>query len=453
MLEATAILFAHGPCKPEPAPKPLLGNGQLCEDQKIFIGRPVSAALNIISERPDDARLHCSPRACRGSPVAALSLSSCASFIRRGVSGSEGRPTLPPCCRLLLARDEMRHFFSDEWRQNVGNIHTTNALVLYLHASGCKTPADVAVQFVTRRYRAIRQGETESLGTKRTGSRSAEREADIAAPAAEKGNEAEGQVGWVLEACSRVLRPVVRLALAYGLKHSQLELTLRELLIDEARRAWRQTGTEPNISQLSVTTGLNRKAVTTKVREAAEPLPHTEMSAAAKALTLWLQRVADDPTSHVLPITAEGETASFEALARQATHGNVHHRSILDELLRLDMVIEHAGSVELNAAAFVPSKDLKSMLAFLGDNARDHLFAGVANTLGAQPPLLERSVFATGIPLEDCERIHQRVRERWGVLHNELTHDMTRAFEAAGKDAKGRIRVGIYTYYEDSPDE
>jgi hypothetical protein len=42
----------------------------------------------------------------------------------------------------------------------------------------------------------------------------------MAAPAGEKGNEAERRVGWVLEACSRVMRPVVRLALAFGLKHS-----------------------------------------------------------------------------------------------------------------------------------------------------------------------------------------------------------------------------------------
>ncbi|PNG49042.1 MULTISPECIES: DUF6502 family protein [unclassified Variovorax] len=275
----------------------------------------------------------------------------------------------------------------------------------------------------------------------------------MTAPTGEAGNEAGRQIGWVLEACARVMRPVVRLALAFGLKHSHLELALRELLIDEARRAWRLKGTEPNISQLSVTTGLNRKAVTAKVRDETEPLPHTEMSAAAKTLTHWLQMIGDDPKARVLPISAGEGAASFEALARRATRGNVHHRSILDELLRLDMAIERSGSVEINAAAFVPAKDLKGMLAFLGDNARDHLLAGVANTLGAEPPLLERSVFAAGIPIDDCERIHQLVRERCGALHSELTHEMTRAFEAAKKSAKGRIRVGIYTYYEDSSDE
>ena len=173
------------------------------------------------------------------------------------------------------------------------------------------------------------------------------------------------------------------------------------------------------------------------------------MSAAAKTLTLWLQMSTDDPALLTLPIAAEGEAASFETVARHASRGNVHHRTILDELVRLNMAIERAGRVELNAAGFVPATDLKGMLAFLGDNARDHLLAGVANTLGASAPLLERSVFATGISVEDCERIHQLARQRWSALHHELTREMTRAFEAADSTASGRIRVGIYTYYED----
>ena len=53
------------------------------------------------------------------------------------------------------------------------------------------------------------------------------------------------------------------------------------------------------------------------------------------------------------------------------------------------------------------------MLGFLGANAGDHLAAAVANTLGGQPALLERSVFASGISPADCERIHQLARERW----------------------------------------
>ncbi|MDM0075440.1 DUF6502 family protein [Variovorax sp. J2P1-59] len=264
----------------------------------------------------------------------------------------------------------------------------------------------------------------------------------------------EGQLAWVIGACARVLRPLVRLALSYGVKHAHLEELLRDILVDEARRAWIEQGTEPNISQLSVTTGLNRKVVTTRVREEAAALPRTEMSAEAKTLTLWLQMYADNPAHRSLPIVSEDESApSFEAVARRASRGNVHHRVILDELVRLHMATEGNGTTELAVGGFVPASDLKGMLSFLGDNSRDHLLAGVSNTLGARPPMLERSVFAAGISLEECERIHQLARERWGGLHHELTREMRRAYEAADKKASGRIRVGIYTYYEDAADD
>jgi len=236
-----------------------------------------------------------------------------------------------------------------------------------------------------------------------------------------------------------------------GLKHPHLEALLRDLLLDEARRLWRAEGVkEPNISQLSVTTGLNRKALTAKVRALDDPLPGTEMSAAAKTFTMWLQMLTDNPARRRLPITADEPVQTFEKLAWQISRGNVHHRAILDELVRLNMVTESDGFAELKADGFVPSADLQTMLAFLGDNARDHLLAAVSNTLGGRPPMLERAVYATGVTLQDSEQIHNLVRQRWDALHHELTHEMTRAVEAAGGATSGRIRVGIYTYYEDA---
>jgi hypothetical protein len=263
----------------------------------------------------------------------------------------------------------------------------------------------------------------------------------------------EHQLDWALAACARILRPVVRLALAMGVKHPHLEVLLRDVLLEEAARSWRRQGVaRPNISQLSVTTGLNRKAVTAKVRETVDALPHTELSAAAKTFTLWLQMVSENQAFQRLPITADGEDVpSFETVARLGSRGNVHHRTILDELVRLNMVAEQDGCAELKVDGFVPVDDLQSMLAFLGDNGRDHLLAAVSNTLGEQPRMLERAVFARGLSVEDCEAIHQLVRERWSALHLELTGEMSRAVKRAPAGAKGRIRVGIYTYYEDEP--
>ncbi len=285
----------------------------------------------------------------------------------------------------------------------------------------------------------------------RSGSAGARRRAK-APPAAKLARLAEGQLDGVLAACARVLRPLVRLALHMGVKHVQLDLLLRRLLVEEARRTWREQGVEANISQLSVTTGLNRKAVTLLVRDAVERLPQSEMSAPAKTLTLWLRICTDDPARRRLPIVAESGQPSFESVAHEATRGNVHHRAVLDELQRLGMATEHDGTVELNVDGFVPAQDQRGMLAFLGDNARDHLLAAVSNTIGGQPPFLERAVFAKGISAEDCERIHQLTRARWNALNHELTHELTKAFTAAPDSAVGRMRIGIYAYYEKGVD-
>ena len=262
----------------------------------------------------------------------------------------------------------------------------------------------------------------------------------------------DNQPAWALAACARILRPLVRLALAMGAKHGPLEALLRDLLIEEARRSWEAKGVTANISQLSVTTGLSRKAVTARIRTVSDGLlPRTEMSAAAKTLTLWLQLVEEQPALRRLPIHADADQPSFESVARQASRGNVHHRTILQELVRLNVAVELETEVELTSGGFVPSADRETMLAFLSDNVRDHLLTAVSNTLAERPPMLERAIYAKGLSAEDCERIHQLVRDRWDALQIELTRELTRAVDAADGNGPGRIRIGIFTFLE--PDD
>jgi hypothetical protein len=257
------------------------------------------------------------------------------------------------------------------------------------------------------------------------------------------------QLALALSACARVLRPVVRLAMGLGLKQPHLQELLNELLLDEARRSWQVKGVQPNLSQLSITTGINRKAVTARVRTPRDPLAPTDLSSAAKTLTVWLEMATDNPGLRKLPVMSEGKTPSFESMAWIGSRGNVHHRVVLEELVRLGLVTDHGSEVELKADGFIPVNDLAGMLAFFADNGRDHLNASVSNILAERAPLLERSIFAHGLPMDACEEIHQLVRARWSTLHHELAHEMRTAIDASGEGATGRIRVGIYTYFED----
>ena len=170
----------------------------------------------------------------------------------------------------------------------------------------------------------------------------------------------QDRLKWTQSALVRILRPAVRLALAMGLKHAQLEEILRDLLLEEARHLWRSQGIpDPNLSQISVTTGLNRKDVTARVRQVRDPLPATEGSSAAKAFTAWLQLAAEEPSRRRLPIVDTGHGPSFELVARLATRGDVHHRTLLEELQRLNLVRgltgDGEGEVELVGDGFIPA--------------------------------------------------------------------------------------------------
>lgn len=264
----------------------------------------------------------------------------------------------------------------------------------------------------------------------------------------------QDRLSWAQSACARVMRPLVRLALGMGLKHPHLEALLRELLLDEATRLWQQQGVAaPNISQLAVTTGLNRKEVTARVRRPADPLPHTELSAAAKTFTRWLQLAGRDPALQRLPITGSDQGLTFEEVAREASRGDVHHRSVLDELMRLGMVAKVGTShVELTAESFVPTADLQTTLAFLGDNLRDHATAAVSNAMGEARLLLERAVFAEGLNEVDCEAVHLWMRQRWATLHSDLVSQLSEAITRSGAQGSQRLRVGVYFYYGDRED-
>ena len=261
----------------------------------------------------------------------------------------------------------------------------------------------------------------------------------------------QDRLTWAQAACARVMRPLVRLALGMGLKHPHLESMLRDLLLEEATRLWRRQGVAaPNISQLAVTTGLNRKDVTARVRRPADPLPHTEWAAAAKTFRRGLQLASQDAALHRLPIASGAESTSFEDVAREASRGDVHHRAVLDELMRLGMCSKvDASHVELTAEGFVPTADLQSTLAFLGDNLRDHASSAVSNALGEAPLLLERAVFAEGLAEADCEAVQQFMRQRWSALHRELVGQLSEAITRSGAQGERRLRVGVYLFHEE----
>lgn len=258
------------------------------------------------------------------------------------------------------------------------------------------------------------------------------------------------QTDWAMGTVARLLRPIVRLALGMGLKHSQLDALLRQSLVNEARDVLiARGGTPTNVSQLAMVTGLHRKDVTSRVREGDDGgLPHTEASPASRVFTRWLQQVTVDPTLWRLPIAGKEAEVSFESLARLETRGDVHARALLEDMERLGVVRCDGKFVELTRDGFVPSDDLQTLLSFLADNGRDHLAAGVANVSGDAPRFLERAIFTEGLSEAECEVLQAGIRKDWDQLHAKIYSEMLASEQRSTDAPTHRMRVGIFTFFE-----
>jgi hypothetical protein len=248
-----------------------------------------------------------------------------------------------------------------------------------------------------------------------------------------------------------MLRPIMRLALDRGLKYQDVDELIRDLMLDEAARDWaKRNGKEPSGSQLSVTTGINRKEVKKRVTmgDPNDTLPISGKSVASQVFLKWSREVQLHPSYSVLASdSADPSEMTFAKLVRSAGN-DVHYRSVLDELLRLKLVSESAGFVRIESTSFVPPGASSETLAIVSDNAQAHLDAAIANIGGRDRPYLERAVWGDGISLAECEKIHSLARSSWDLMHTGLYDAIAQAPEARDGEQRHRIRVGTYVYFE-----
>ena len=255
----------------------------------------------------------------------------------------------------------------------------------------------------------------------------------------------------LIGATQALMLPLARLLVARGVPYAQAEESLKSAMVEAAREAHPDGLPHRLVSRIATTTGINRREVTRLTR--AENVPaEPQRSAAAQLFTRW--RTADpyrDAQGGPRALPRQGEPPSFESLARSITQ-DVHPRSLLDELLRLQLVTHDPDSdiVTLSLDAFVPSADRARMLEFLAHNVGDHLSAAVANVLGPMPRHLERAVFADGLSPTAIAAAEAWVADAWrGLLAGLVPFIETLIAAEADQPASGRqqrFRAGLYAY-------
>lgn len=245
-------------------------------------------------------------------------------------------------------------------------------------------------------------------------------------------------------AMRRVLAPLVRLLIARGVRFQAVSDWLKDAYLASAMRHFTPPGKRLTDSRLSVLTGLQRKDIKAiRARQEAGAPAGRSAGPLPRIISSWRTRpdFADAGGGpRVLP------RADFDRLAATVTT-DTHPRSILDEMLRLDLIEETDDGIRLTAEAFIPARDEAALMGYLGANLGDHSRAAVDNVLAeGTAPHFERAVHynrlapAAIAELEAMARaLQQQALERIDARARELQDR-----DGTDPQATGRFRCGAY---------
>ncbi len=206
----------------------------------------------------------------------------------------------------------------------------------------------------------------------------------------------------VLSAFQRVLKPLIRLALAQGLNYPMLLETLKAVFVQVAEEDFKLEKRQQTDSRISLLTGLHRKDVHRLRDQPESTLSQSTLATLGSQLVgLWISHpnfTDSDGKPKPLPRLASiGGDSSFERLVARISK-DIRARPVLDEWLRVGVVhIDDNDCVSLNTEAFVPNAGFEEKLYFFQQNIHDHVAATAHNLMNITPPMLERCVYYDGM--------------------------------------------------------
>lgn len=263
----------------------------------------------------------------------------------------------------------------------------------------------------------------------------------------------------LLTAVRRLLVPLVRTLIGFGISWPMLATLLKSVYVEVAERGFALPGKPMTDSRITLLTGVHRKDVS-QIRgapPAAEAAATAAPSLGAQVLSRWLTDAAfldAGGRPRPLPRSSGSGSASepgFEALVTGISK-DIRPRALLDELLHAGLVTEGAdGLLHLAEAAHVPRGDLDKLAYYYGRNLADHLAASGHNLAGGTPPFLERALAYDRLSPESIATL-RREADRLGMAMlvelNRMAADLADG-DAGRDDASHRFTAGLYLYDED----
>ncbi len=220
-----------------------------------------------------------------------------------------------------------------------------------------------------------------------------------------------------LAAIRRLLRPIVRQLLAYGVTYPMLDELLRSLYVEIAERDFALAYKRQTDSRVSLLTGLHRKEIA-RLRRLPEPARapmDVEDTLTTRVIGRWMagppyadRRGRARPLPYESPRRTE---ASFARLVRERSL-DVPVRSVLDELIRTGAAeLTAAGEVVLLREAHIPPGGMEGKLALLASDPGELFSTIVHNMEQPSQPWLQRKVVYDNVGSEALAELRQEARQ------------------------------------------
>jgi histone H3/H4 len=261
-------------------------------------------------------------------------------------------------------------------------------------------------------------------------------------------------------AIRRLLRPVVRQLITYGISYSTFSEMVKEVYVEVAETDFPLPFKRQTDSRLALVTGVNRKEISRlrRLRKTVRPSVEVEDTLATHVIGRWL---GGPPYSDAggsprrLPYDSErANVPSFTRLVRSLSV-DIPVRSILDELLRIGTVeLLEDGDVQLVREAHIPADDLGGKLTLLGSDPAE-LFATISHNIEhPERPRLQRKVVYDNIGSEALAELRAAARklgEEFVRKANQLvaSYDRDRNPRAPGGH-QARVVLGTYYFEEEA---
>lgn len=243
-------------------------------------------------------------------------------------------------------------------------------------------------------------------------------------------------------------QPLVAWMVRHGVGYAAFAAALKPLFLEAAQSELSGDARRVTDSALSLRAGLHRKdvrqlrgaAAESRQALAAQGQRWSKPSAASQVFTRWI--TSDLP--HQLPF--DGADPSFATLV-QSVSRDMHHRAVLEELQRLELVSLTDGVVALQQQRFVPSPDQQQRRNLFAAAIADHLHAGSDNLSSESPPHLDQSLFANGLSAESVAQLTEQARLQWQQVLQQLV-SVAEPLIQQDRDIENphRFRLGMFTY-------